>query len=167
MTEENIQEYKNKIAELEKQLEEAKNQKNNDDVFDDLKQKYEKIIQDKDKELNELNKTLEETNKKVDSTVTDLNDEVQARLEATEAYKDLLATVEQLERERAEATVDAYIQKGVLTPAMKDSAVKLCLSDTDTFMNLYKNAEPMVNVKEQKSKKINADISRIRDYLKK
>ena len=37
MTEENIQEYKNKITELENQLEEAT--KNNDETFDEIKKK--------------------------------------------------------------------------------------------------------------------------------
>ena len=160
----NKQDYEQKIAELEKQLEEAKK---TDDTFDDLKQKYEKIIEEKDNKIQELNQTVENNKNKIDETVDNLNKEVQEKLEQTEAYKELQETVAQLEKERAEATVDAYIQKGILLPAQKDSAVKLCLNDNETFLNLYKDAPPIVNVKEQKSKKINADISRIRDYLKK
>lgn len=164
MTEENIQQYKDKIAELEKQLEEANK---TDESFDDLKQKYEQIIEDKDKELNELNKTLEETNKKVDSTVTDLNDEVQARLEATEAYKDLLTTVEKLEKERAEAASDAVIKKGLALPTQRNVLEKWCMDDPESFNEYFEKAQPIIEVNKQKSKKINADISRIRDYLKK
>ena len=44
MTDENnTQELKDKIAELEKQLEESKN---NNSTFDELKEKYEKIIEE-------------------------------------------------------------------------------------------------------------------------
>jgi len=159
----NKEDYEAKIAELEKQLEEAQN---NDAGFDELKNKYEKIISDKEAKINELNQTLEETNQRVDSTVNDLNDEVQARLEQSEAYKDLLATVEQLEKDKAEATVDKFIQEGKILPAQRETALKLCLSDNDTFLDLYREAKPIVDT-DQKRKSIPVGTAeRIVNYLK-
>lgn len=162
MSEEELQ---NRIADLEKQLEEAKN--NKEGAFDEIKQKYEKIINDKDDEIKKLTETVEETNKKVDTTVTDLNDEIKARLEATEEYKKLMATVEQLEREKAEASVDAVIQKGLALPAQKEALRKWCLNDSDSFVEYFDNAQPIIEVDKQKSKKINADLNRLVDYFKK
>ena len=162
MSEEELQ---NRIADLEKQLEEAKN--NKEGAFDEIKQKYEKIINDKDDEIKKLNETVEATNKKVDTTVTDLNDEIKARLEATEEYKKLMATVEQLEREKAEASVDAVIQKGLALPAQKEALRKWCLNDSDSFVEYFDNAQPIIEVDKQKSKKISADVNRLVDYFKK
>ena len=162
MSEEELQ---NRIAELEKQLEEAKNYE--EGAFDEIKQKYEKIINDKDEEIKKLNETVEATNKKVDTTVTDLNDEIKARLEATEEYKKLMATVEQLEKEKAEASVDAVIQKGLALPTQKEALRKWCLNDSDSFVEYFDNAQPIIEVDKQKSKKINADLNRLVDYFKK
>ena len=162
MSEEELQ---NRIAELEKQLEEAKNN-NNEEAFNDLKAKYEKIITDKDDEIKKLNETVEETKKKVDSTVGDLNTEMQARLEATEEYKKLMATVEQLEKEKAEASVDAVIQKGLALPAQKEALRKWCLNDSESFVEYFDNAQPIIEIDKQKSKKISADVSRLVDYFK-
>ena len=164
MTDEN-QELKTKIAELEKELEEAKNN-NNDNGFEELKAKYEKIIQEKDDKISELNTNLEETNKKVDDTVGNLNDEMQKRLEATEEYKKLMATVEQLEKEKAEASVDAVIQKGLALPAQKEVLKKWCMNDSESFTEYFDNAQPIIEVNKQKSKKINADFNRLVDYFK-
>ena len=160
MTEENqIEQYQQRIAELEKQLEE-----NND--FDDIKQKYEKVIEEKNKEIAELNKTVDLTNKKVENTVNELNDEVTEKLEQSERLKELQKNVDELLKEKAEVTVDTYIQKGIIPTAKRDIAVKLCLNDNDTFLELYKDAQPIIEVKQQKSKKVNADLTRLVDYFK-
>ena len=159
---EDINLLKEQIETLQKQLEEEKNK----DDFNELKEKYEKIIQDKDNEIKELNQAVEETNKKVDNTVDNLNDEIQARLEATEEYKRLMATVEQLEREKAEASVDAVIQKGLALPTQKDALRKWCLNDGESFVEYFNNAQPIIEVKQQKSKKVNADLNRLVDYFK-
>ena len=159
---EDITILKEEIETLKKELEEAKN----DDSFNELKTKYEEIIQDKDEEINKLKETVEETNKKVDTTVTDLNDEIQARLEATEEYKRLMATVEQLEKEKAEASVDAVIQKGLALPTQKEALRKWCLNDGESFVEYFNNAQPIIEVKQQKSKKVNADLNRLVDYFK-
>lgn len=157
------EELQQRITELEKELEESKN---NPESFDELKEKYEKIIQDKDKEIQELNETVTTTKKKVDDTVDDLNDEVQARLEATEEYKKLISTVQQLEQEKAEASVDAVIQKGLALPAQKDVLKKWCLNDSESFTEYFDNAQPIVDVNRTKSKRVTSDLNRIVDYFK-
>ena len=158
---EDIQELQNKIAELEKQLEESKNQN-----FDDIKQKYETIIKEKDTKINELEETVENNQNQINETVSNLNNEVQAKLEQTEAYKELQATVQQLEKERAEATVETYIQKGVLLPTQKDSAVKLCLNDNETFLNLYRDAKPIVDTTKERKSIPTGTAERVANYLK-
>jgi predicted RNase H-like nuclease (RuvC/YqgF family) len=162
MPEENIEEYQNRIRELEKQLEEA----TKDNSLDEIKQQYQKLIEDKDKEIKELQATVENNNEKIDQTVNDLNQEVKEKLEQTEAYKELQATVAQLEKERAEATVDAYIQKGILIPAQKDSAVKLCLNDNETFLNLYRDAKPIVDTTNTRKSIPTGTAERIANYFK-
>ena len=160
---EDVNELKEQIASLEKELEEAQTQDNN---FDEIKQKYETIIKEKDNKINELEQTVENNQTKIDETVNNLNNEVQAKLEQTEAYKELQATVAQLERERAEATVDAYIQKGVLLPTQKDSAVKLCLNDNETFLNLYRDAKPIVDTQTERKSIPTGTAERIANYFK-
>ena len=157
------EEYEARIAELEKQLTEAQNE---DNGLDDIKAKYEKVIEDKDKEIKELTKTVETNKKKVDSTVDDLNKEVEERLKQSEAYKDLETKLHEMEVERAETVVDSYIAKGVLLPAQKESAVKLCLNDNDTFMNLYKDAQPIIDTRQERRSIATGTAERIANYLK-
>ena len=163
MTDE-IQELKNKIATLEKELEEAK-AKQSDDDFTEIKEKYEDIIAEKDKTIKELNKTVETTKQKVNTKVDELNDEITEKLEQNEKYKELLATVEKLEKDKAEATVDTFIQQGKILPAQRETALKLCLSDNDTFLNLYKDAQPVVETQQKRSIPTGT-AQRIVDYLK-
>lgn len=161
---ENIDELKQRIATLEKELEDAK--KTDDNSFNDLKSKYEKIIEDKNKEIDELNKTVDLTTQKVETTVNELNDEVTAKLEQSERLRELQKNVDELLHEKAEVTVDNYIQKGIIPSAKRDVAINLCLKDNDTFLELYRDAQPIIEVKKQKSKKVNADLSRLVDYFK-
>ena len=156
------EEYENRISELEKQLETAKENQN----LDDIKNKYQKIINEKDNQIKELTKTVETNQAQVDQTVTDLNNEVEERLKQTEAYKDLESKLHTMELERAEATVDSYIAKGILLPVQKESAVKLCLNDNDTFNNLYRDAKPIVTTHNERKSANNGTIERIANYLK-
>lgn len=146
------------------------NEKDNDEIldkFEKLKENYETTIQDKDKEIEELKKQLKEKNEEVDETVDNLNDEVNEKLEQAEKIKSLQATVDELVEERAEATVDAYIQKGIILPSQKEAAKKLCLSDNDTFLDLYKDAKPIVDVGKPKSKPVPSKLmGQITNYLK-
>ena len=160
--EKTVEQYQNEIDSLKKELENLKK----DTTFDELKNKYEKLIEDKDKEIKELKATLTKTNQKVDDTVANLNDEVQAKLQANEEYQKLLATVEELTRDKAEATVDTFIQQGKILPAQRETALKLCLNDNDTFMELYRDAKPIIDLDTKpKSNKVK-DASRLADYFK-
>lgn len=150
------EEYEVKIAQLTKENEKLKNNNSNDETFQDIKNKYEEIIENKNKEINTLQREVENEKKKVNETVDTLKDEVQAKLDANEEYQKVLATVQELKVEQAETTVDTYIRKGVILPAQRETAVKLCLNDNDTFTELYKDAKPIVNVEENKSKRINS-----------
>ena len=163
MTDE-ITELKNKIASLETELAEA--QKDNDGTFKELKEKYETIIEEKNKEIDELNKTVKATQQKVDTTVNNLNDEVQAKLEANEKLMQMQKDIEELVHDKAEATVDTFIQQGKILPAQRDTALKLCLNDNDTFMDLYRDAQPIVDVNQTKSRKVNTDLGQVVDYFK-
>lgn len=157
-----VDQLQSRIKELEKQLEEAS--KDND--FQDLKQKYEETIESKNKEINELNKTLKLKEDQVDETINNLNDEVSEKLEQSEKLRELQKNVDELLTEKAEVTVDTYIQKGIIPSAKRDIAIRLCLNDNDTFMELYRDAKPIMEVNEHKSRRINADVSRLVDYFK-
>jgi predicted RNase H-like nuclease (RuvC/YqgF family) len=149
--EKTVEQYQKEIADLKQQLKEAKN----DTTFDELKTKYEKVIEDKDKEIQELKANLDKTNKKVDETVDTLNDEIQQRLDANEEYQKALATIKELETAKAETTVDTFIQQGKILPAQRETALKLCLNDNDTFMELYRDAKPIIDLSDKpKSNKV-------------
>ena len=158
----NVEELKQQITNLTQELAEVKSENS----FDELKTKYETIIEEKNQEIEELNKTVKLTQQKVDTTVNNLNDEVQAKLEANEKLMQMQKDIEELVHDKAEATVDTFIQQGKILPAQRDTALKLCLNDNDTFMDLYRNAQPIVEVKQQKSKQVNADLNRLVDYFK-
>lgn len=157
-----VDQLQERIKELETELEQAQK----DDDFTDLKKKYEETIESKNKEINELTKTLKLKEEKVDETINNLNDEVSQKLEQSEKLRELQKNVDELLTEKAEVTVDTYIQKGVIPVAKRDIAIKLCLNDNDTFMELYRDAKPIVEVNEHKSKRINADTARLVDYFK-
>lgn len=159
----NKEDYEAQIADLKQQLAEAQKE---DTGLEEIKDKYQAIIDEKDQQIKELNKTVETNKKKVDTTVDDLNKEVEERLKQSEAYKDLETKLHEMEVERAETVVDSYIAKGVLLPAQKESAVKLCLNDNDTFMNLYKDAQPIIDTRQERRSIATGTAERIANYLK-
>ena len=158
-----VNNLKEEIATLKQQLEDA--QKDND--FDELKKKYESVIEDKNKEIRELDKTNQLLQEKIDSTTNNLNDEVKAKLEKAEELAELQKTVEELVVDKAEATVDTFIQQGKILPAQRDVALKLCLSDNDTFLRLYKDAQPVINLESKpKARRVNDNIvTGLKDYF--
>ena len=81
--------------------------------------------------------------------------------------KELQNTVNELVNDKAEATVDKFIQQGKILPAQRETALKLCLSDNDTFLDLYENAKPIVDVGEQKSKPVPTEfVGKMANYFK-
>ena len=136
------------------------------DKFNKIKERYENELSTKDEEIEKLKEQLKNKNQEVDQTINNLNNEVNDKLEQAEKIKNLQATVDELLDERAEATVDAYIQKGIILPSQKEAAKKLCLNDNDTFLDLYRDAKPIVQT-ERKRKSVPAGTAeRIANYFK-
>ena len=153
-------------AELEKVKAELKKEQENNNL-DEVRAKYEKVIEDKNKEINELSKTNQAIQERMDNTVSNLNDEVKLKLEQSEQLIELNKQVEELLHDKAEATVDKYITEGKILPAQKETALKLCLKDNDTFMDLYKDAKPIIDTSSKpQTKKVNTDLNRLVDYFK-
>ena len=163
MSEENLDQYKKRIEELEQQLQEA----TQDNGFQEIKNKYETLIQEKDKTIQELEKTVDETNKKVDTTIQSLNNEVDEKLRQSEEYKQLVETVKRFEDERAEASVDTVIQKGLATPHQKNVLKKWCLNDHEGFTEYFDNAKPIIELDPKPhSMKVDTDVNKIVDFFK-
>lgn len=140
----------------------------NDDKFEEIKKEYETVLKEKENEIEELKKQLKDKETEVDQTITGLNEEVKEKLAQNEKLKEMQETINTLMLERAETTVDTYIQKGIILPAQKKSAVKLCLNDNETFLDLYKDAKPIVTIDEKKSKQPPSDlIGKMSNYFKK
>ena len=153
-------------TELEKVKAELKTERENNNL-DEIRAKYEKVIEDKNKEINELSKTNKTIQERMDNTVSNLNDEVKLKLEQSEQLIELNKQVEELLHDKAEATVDKYITEGKILPAQKETALKLCLKDNDTFMDLYKDAKPIIDTSSKpQTKKVNTDLNRLVDYFK-
>lgn len=153
-------------TELEKVKAELKKEQENNNL-DEIRAKYEKVIEDKNKEINELSKTNTTLQERMDNTVSNLNDEVKLKLEQSEQLIELNKQVEELLHDKAEATVDKYITEGKILPAQKETALKLCLKDNDTFMDLYKDAKPIIDTSSKpQTKKVNTDLNRLVDYFK-
>ena len=137
------------------------------DKFQKIKENYESKLNEKDERIKELEKELVEKDEQNKNALNDLNNEVDERLKQSEEYKEILKKVEVLEKERAEATVDAYIQKGIILPTQRDTAVKLCLSDNDTFLDLYRDAKPIVQTEQKRVSVPVGTAERIVNYFKK
>ena len=136
--------------------------------FNEIKQEYENTLNEKEKQIQELEQQLKDKENEVDQTIEGLNDEVKEKLAQNEKLKEMQETINTLMLERAEATVDTYIQKGIILPAQKKSAVKICLNDNETFLDLYKDAKPIVKIDEKKSKQPPSDlIGKMSNYFKK
>lgn len=167
MVDENdLKKLQDENEELKKQLETLK-QQNNNESLKDFKKKYEDIIDSKNKELEDLKASNETLKKQMDKSIEDLDDEVQDKLRKAEELAELQKTVEELMVDKAEATVDGFIQKGIILPAQRSTAVKLCLSDNDTFLELYKDAKPIIDInKTPQSKRVNENIvTGLKDYF--
>jgi len=137
------------------------------DKFQKIKDNYESKINEKDERIKELEEQLKQKDEENKKALGDLNNEVDEKLKQSEEYKEVLKKLEVLEKERAEATVDAYIQKGVILPIQRDTAVKLCLTNNETFLDLYRDAQPIVQTEEKRFSAPTGVAERITKYLKK
>ena len=138
------------------------------DKFNEIKTKYEETISAKDKEIEELKAQLKLKGEEVDTTIQNLNDEVNTKLEQAEEIKRLQADVNELLQDKAEALVDKYINEGKLVPAQRDKALNLCLADQDMFISLYEDAPSIVDTQTKpKSRKVLGNVDKMVDYFKK
>lgn len=149
-----IAELKAKIEELEKE-----------NSYDEIKEKYTKAMEVKDNEILELKNKNKELESKTDEALDKLGIEVKERLEQNEKFKKMQAMVNELENERADATIDTLIKKGVILGKQKESAKKLFMQDPDLFDELYADAKPVIDTESKpKARKIN-NVAKGLDYL--
>ena len=135
--------------------------------FKEIKERYESELSEKDKKIKELEDKLEKKEKEVDSTIQHLNTEVDEKLKQSEEYQKLLQTVQELEKDKAETTVDNLIKQGKILPVQKELALDFCLNDPDKFIKYYENAQPIVEVGKQKSKSVlNEKLGQMTNYFK-
>ncbi len=160
-------EENNKVLEeleaLKKENAELKNVKG----LTDLQEKYTKIIESKDEEIAGLKQVNQQIQDDFDKKEQELADSVGKELQTSEEYKELLATVEELKTQQAISLVESYINKGVILPAQKETAVKLAIKDSETFNELYKDQPPIINTqKERKSIKTDDTLKKLSAYFK-
>lgn len=149
-----IAELKAKIEELEKE-----------NSYDEIKEKYTKAMAVKDNEILELKNKNKELESKTDEALDKLGIEVKERLEQNEKFKKMQDMVNELENERADATIDTLIKKGVILGKQKESAKKLFMQDPDLFDELYADAKPVIDTESKpKARKIN-NVAKGLDYL--
>jgi hypothetical protein len=78
--------------------------------FEEIRENYETKLSEKDKEIEDLRKQLAAKDKEVDETINNLKGEVDDKLAKAEELKKLQKTVEELQRDKAETTVDNLIE---------------------------------------------------------
>ena len=150
-----------KIAELKAEIEELKKQ----DTYEDIKEKYTKAMEVKDNEILELKNKNKDLEAKTDDALDKLGQEVKERLEENEKFKKMQEMVAELENERADATIDTLVKKGVILGKQKESAKKLFMQDPDLFDELYADAKPVIDTDAKpKAKRIN-NVAKGLDYL--
>lgn len=161
------------LEELEALKKENAELKNNNDELQqvkglaDLQEKYTKIIEKKDQEIATLEQANQQIQDDYDRKEQELADSVGKELQTSEEYKELLATVEELKTQQAKSLVESYINKGVILPAQKETAIKLAIKDSETFNELYKDQPPIINTqKERKSIKTDDTLQKISAYFK-
>lgn len=159
---EDVVELKDKeIAELKAKIEELEKENS----YDEIKEKYTKAIEIKDNEILELKNKNKELESKTDEALDKLGIEVKERLEQNEKFKKMQDMVNELENERADATIDTLIKKGVILGKQKESAKKLFMQDPDLFDELYADAKPVIDTgSKPKARKIN-NVAKGLDYL--
>lgn len=163
MSNEENKELLEELEALKKENEDLKNVKG----LADLQEKYTKIIEKKDQEIANLEQANQQIQDDYDKKEQELADSVGKELQTSEEYKELLATVEELKTQQAKSLVESYINKGVILPAQKETAIKLAIKDSETFNELYKDQPPIINTqKERKSIKTDDTLEKLTNYFK-
>lgn len=163
MSNEENKELLKELEALKKENNELKNVKG----LADLQEKYTKIIESKDEEIAGLKQANQQIQDNFKEKEQQLADSVGKELQTSEQYKELLATVEELKTQQAISLVESYINKGVILPAQKETAIKLAIKDSETFNELYKDQPPIINTqKERKSIKTDDTLQKLSAYFK-
>lgn len=163
MSNEENKELLEQLEALKKENAELKNVKG----LADLQEKYTKIIEKKDKEIANLEQANQQIQEDYDKKEQELADSVGKELQTSEEYKELLATVEELKTQQAKSLVESYVNKGVILPAQRETAIKLAIKDSETFNELYKDQPPIINTKkERKSIKTDDTLQKLSAYFK-
>ena len=163
MSNEENKELLEELEALKKENEDLKTVKG----LTDLQEKYSKIIEKKDQEIANLEQANQQIQEDFDKKEQELADSVGKELQTSEEYKELLATVEELKTQQAISLVESYINKGVILPAQKETAIKLAIKDSETFNELYKDQPPIINTqKERKSIKTDDTLQKLSNYFK-
>lgn len=137
------------------------------DKFNEIKQRFEKELEERDKRIKDLEQQLSKKDKEVNDVISNLNDEVNDKLRQAEELKALQANVNELLQDKAEALVDKYINEGKLVPAQREKALSLCLHDQDMFIDLYENAPSVIDTNlKPKSHKVLSNVDKMVDYFK-
>ena len=72
-----------------------------------------------------------------------------------------------MKTQQAKSLVESYINKGVILPAQKETAIRLAIKDSETFNDLYKDQPPIISTqKERKSIKTDDTLKKLSDYFK-
>ena len=163
MSNEENKELLEELEALKKENEDLKTVKG----LTDLQEKYSKIIEKKDQEIANIEQANQQIQEDFDKKEQELADSVGKELQTSEEYKELLATVEELKTQQAISLVESYINKGVILPAQKETAIKLAIKDSETFNELYKDQPPIINTqKERKSIKTDDTLQKLSNYFK-
>ena len=163
MSNEENKELLDELEALKKENAELKNVKG----LADLQEKYTKIIEKKDEEIANLEQLNQQIQDDYNKKEQELADSVGKELQTSEEYKELLATVEELKTQQAKSLVESYINKGVILPAQKETAIRLAIKDSETFNELYKDQPPIINTqKERKSIKTDDTLQKLSAYFK-
>ena len=163
MSNEENKELLDELEVLKKENAELKNVKG----LADLQEKYTKIIEKKDEEIANLEQLNQQIQDDYNKKEQELADSVGKELQTSEEYKELLATVEELKTQQAKSLVESYINKGVILPAQKETAIRLAIKDSETFNELYKDQPPIINTqKERKSIKTDDTLQKLSAYFK-
>ena len=135
--------------------------------FQEIKERYEKELSAKDKEIEDLKNKLSKKDKEVNDTISNLNDEVNEKLQQAEELNKLRESVQELLNDKANALVDKYIDQGKLVPAQREKALNLCLADQDMFIELYENAPSVIDTNPKpRSTKVKGNVEKMAEYFK-
>ena len=131
-----VEDFKGILSELNKKIDELDELKGLKEEFEAFKESH-KVSDDSDD--SDDSTPIDDVD--MTSLVSDLKKEQAEHRRFIEEQKKI---TERNNRERAEALVDKYISKMVISPAQRENSINLCLSNEELFISQYDNAVPIV-----------------------